>query len=104
MSLGRDFLNDPDPPELEPQPKGVVDKPPELHAEGYPEPLLVRLIDLHSAGHRSQHWFDIHRKDTDRYVSFCLYNEVAGHKMITAQGPTFIKALQAVLELWDSAM
>ena len=72
--------------------------------EGDRSKLLERLIKLHEAGIRSQHWFDIHRKGTDRYISFCLYNEVAGHKMVTAQGATFIKALQAVLELWDSAM
>ena len=72
--------------------------------EGDRSKLLERLIKLHEAGIRSQHWFDIHRKDTDRYVTFSLADDNVGHKMITEQGPTFIKALQAILELWDSAM
>lgn len=70
--------------------------------EDFRSELLERLIKIHKAGHRSQHWFDIHRKGTDRYVTFALYDEDIGHRMITAQGATFIKALQAVLELWDS--
>ena len=71
--------------------------------EGDRSKLLEQLIKLHESGIRSQHWFDIHRKDTDRYVTFSLSDDNVGHKMINAQGATFIKALQAILELWDSS-
>lgn len=60
-----------------------------------------RLLQLHSEGHRSQHWFDHKKKGTDRYITFMLYPKGHQSPSIGGTGSTFMKAINAAINHWD---
>ena len=72
------------------------------HIPVYNPDCMTRLTELHNEGHRSQHWFSLHQKGTDKYVTFILYEKDKQGVSYKGTGMTFTVALVDCLEDWDA--